>query len=532
MPIFQKKYQFDRYVLEEFLGSGSSAEVWKVSEIGSNVQWALKILAPGSGLDEYGQFVFREEFEKTLELHHPNILQAATMGEFQSQPYIIMPLSEKGSVMKQLRDRMMKQKQAGLNTFSNLFSENELAQMIFQISSAIAYLHSYGIIHKDVKPDNILIFGSDEHLDNYKLTDFGISTKIRKTIQKQSNQHLNTNSGMTPAYASPEVFKGDAHPASDIFSLAISIYELATGDIPAGSSGIGIGLAMLNGVKFPNLQGEYSVRFKQLIQKCCELSPSDRASAEDICKWSAHFLEKGFWPELISKQEPSTTPAQMQEPENQQFQNQTSGINSTTDFQLPVTPLPNQSISSLPFQKANPAQNGAHRSLNFAKWAMYAFLFLAGLWLIKFILIRNFSREADLQFAKGNITEARAKYLKAAWFSDDDKIKSKVEVCTQLLQNYKQVGLFAKGRAKVITQTQKTGYVNQAGILKVDTAFAGGREFIDGIAMVFNNDRQYGIVNTEGLLIVTCQYRSIQIKNGGQVVLEDQKGIVEIRKIN
>ena len=63
MPIFQKKYQFDRYVLEEFLGSGSSAEVWKVSEIGSNVQWALKILAPGSGLDEYGQFVFREEFE-------------------------------------------------------------------------------------------------------------------------------------------------------------------------------------------------------------------------------------------------------------------------------------------------------------------------------------------------------------------------------------------------------------------------------------------------------------------------------------
>lgn len=302
MSVYQRKARFDDYIMQDYLGSGSSAEVWKVTDPDGGVL-ALKIFAPGSGLDDFGRTVFREEFEKTFDLHHPNILQALRYGDFDDKPFIIMPLSEKGSLMRELRRRMFIRKNEG-KTFENLFSEQELVLIIHQLADALSYLQQHGIVHRDLKPDNMLIFGEGAE-DRYVLTDFGISSRIRRTIQRQTRQQINTDSGMTPAYAAPELFRGQIHPLSDVFSLGISIYEMACGEIPAVMSGVGIGLAMINGATIEPLPGTYSVRFRELLDLCLQEVPDHRCSPDDLVEWTGHFLSKGGWPP-IRRQAPQT----------------------------------------------------------------------------------------------------------------------------------------------------------------------------------------------------------------------------------
>lgn len=295
MSVYQRKSKFDDYIMQDYLGSGSSAEVWKVTDTQGDVL-ALKIFAPGSGLDDFGRTVFREEFEKTFDLHHPNILQALRYGDYDDKPFITMPLSEEGSLMRELRRRMFARKNEG-QLFENLFSEFELAVIIHQLANALVYLQDHGIVHRDVKPDNMLIF-RDGTEARYVLTDFGISSRIRRTIQRQTRAQINTDSGMTPAYAAPELFRGQIHALSDVFSLGISIYELACGETPVVMSGVGIGLAMINGAVIEPLPGDYSSRFRAVLDMCLKESTDERCSPHDLMAWTHHFLTQGGWPAI------------------------------------------------------------------------------------------------------------------------------------------------------------------------------------------------------------------------------------------
>ena len=99
-----------------------------------------------------------------------------------------------------------------------------------QIGSGLAYLHEQGIIHQDVKPENIL-FNTFSDQVQYVLTDFGISTKIKENIARMTMPR-DQPYALTPAYASPEQFSGRQDFKSDVFSLGVLLFEMCEGRLP------------------------------------------------------------------------------------------------------------------------------------------------------------------------------------------------------------------------------------------------------------------------------------------------------------
>ncbi|GHT48055.1 hypothetical protein AGMMS49965_26260 [Bacteroidia bacterium] len=235
----------NRYRLIRLLGRGGFSEVWLVDDTKSNAQAALKIYAPGTGLDTSGTKLFSQEFALVFDLNHTNLLRPTYFDVYDNQPYLLMPYCEKGSAKQ----------------FVGSITEAQAWHFLHDVAAGLEYLHSQEppIIHQDIKPDNILLNSKGVFL----ITDFGISTKARSTLRRSVT---NANAG-TLAYMAPERFSKDNLPikASDIWSLGASVFELITGDTPFGEHG---GLIQKGGAEIPNIQGSYSEPLKELIYKC------------------------------------------------------------------------------------------------------------------------------------------------------------------------------------------------------------------------------------------------------------------------
>jgi formylglycine-generating enzyme required for sulfatase activity/serine/threonine protein kinase len=266
-----------RYRLIRQLGQGGFSIVWLVADqMAEETEMALKIYAPDKGMDESGLKMFRREYALTAQLNHPGLLKASYFDIYNGSPYLVMPYCERGS----LNGLLMEQGQ---------LSEQEIAKVLLQTSDALAYLHSEGIIHQDIKPDNVLI----NNRGNYLLTDFGISSRLRNTLRKSTN----TGKALTVAYAPPERFGGSAQalPAGDIFSLGVMIFELSSGDVPW----MGAGGAVLHRESQPlELPDNYSEGLQRWMQACLSYDPSQRPTAEQLKQAAATYLESGTWPEL------------------------------------------------------------------------------------------------------------------------------------------------------------------------------------------------------------------------------------------
>jgi beta-lactam-binding protein with PASTA domain/predicted Ser/Thr protein kinase len=202
---------FDRrYVIKRKLGSGGMADVYLAEdqELGRNV--ALKLLNERHAADE--QFVerFRREAQSAAGLNHPNIVSIFDRGYAEGTYYIAMEYLE-GRTLKELLVR---------NGPTPIPVSIEYAR---QILGALAFAHRNGIVHRDIKPHNIVV-GSDGRL---KVTDFGIA---------RSGASQMTEAGSivgTAQYLSPEQARGAAvDPRSDLYSLGIVLYEMLTGHVP------------------------------------------------------------------------------------------------------------------------------------------------------------------------------------------------------------------------------------------------------------------------------------------------------------
>lgn len=279
----------ERYRLISLLGVGGYSQVWLAEDTDINKEVALKIFAAGSGLDNEALKTFSKEYSIVFDLNHPNLLIPKHFDKWEKMPYLVMPYIPKGSCLK----------------LCGKMDEPELAKFLLQIGEALQYLHSQEppIIHQDIKPDNILI----DNKGNYLLTDFGISTKIRRTLTKSIGQK--TASSGTTAYMAPEKFSvnlSDKAPikANDIFSLGVCMFELLTDELPCGDLG---GILLSSGGQTAQLPENYSPNLKKLIAFCLSKDTWERPTAEELVEVAKNYQKGGEWklPERIQQEQQS-----------------------------------------------------------------------------------------------------------------------------------------------------------------------------------------------------------------------------------
>jgi serine/threonine protein kinase len=202
---------FGNYQLERELGQGGMGTVYLAKDSGLNRYVALKILRSDLGDDPSFSRKFLEEVEVTASLAHPNIIRVFTLGEQEGRLYLVMEHLDEPS----LENRMDKQTKV---------SEREVLEIGIGISSALQFAHEEtGLIHRDIKPGNIL-FGRG---NIPKLADFGLAAGARSALGQQDEIWG------TPYYVSPErLLREPEDSRSDIYSLGATLYHAMAGRPP------------------------------------------------------------------------------------------------------------------------------------------------------------------------------------------------------------------------------------------------------------------------------------------------------------
>ena len=202
-----------RYRLEQRIGVGGMAEVWLAEDTRLGRQVAVKILS--GHLDDIDQSIItsiENEARLVARLQHPNIVAVYDTGTVGDRSYLVMEYVD-GRSVRELLER------------DGRFSEADTRRYGAQVAAALHYAHQQGVIHCDVKPENILISRDGVA----KVTDFGVADKVTRTLTPaQAREILGTI-----AYLAPEVLQGlPSTPASDTYSLGLTLYEMLAGRLP------------------------------------------------------------------------------------------------------------------------------------------------------------------------------------------------------------------------------------------------------------------------------------------------------------
>lgn len=207
---------FGQYELRELLGLGGMGAVYRGFQTSLRREVAVKIL-PSSLATEAGYAErFNREAQTAAALEHPHIVSIFDYGTQRGTSYLVMRLLTGGTLAQRLQPRDGK---------LNLPSLGETANLLNQLSSALAYAHAQGVIHRDIKTSNVMF----DNQGNAYLVDFGIA----KLMGAQSGL---TGTGMamgTPTYMPPEQWAGqELTPAADQYALAVLVYAMVTGRVP------------------------------------------------------------------------------------------------------------------------------------------------------------------------------------------------------------------------------------------------------------------------------------------------------------
>ncbi len=201
-----------RYSIERELGRGGMATVHLAHDVRNNRRIALKVLHPQLAFT-LGADRFAREIRVAARLDHPNILRVLDSGDIGGQLWFAMPFVEGESLYERLRREPQ-------------LPPAEALRITRGVAGALAYAHDQGVVHRDIKPDNIMLAGND-----VLVADFGVARAVSEV------QSRLTATGMivgTPTYMSPEQAAGDMHidGRSDVFALACVTYEMLVGEPP------------------------------------------------------------------------------------------------------------------------------------------------------------------------------------------------------------------------------------------------------------------------------------------------------------
>ncbi|MHB8648912.1 MAG: protein kinase domain-containing protein [Gaiellaceae bacterium] len=217
----------ERYELEELVGTGGMSCVYRAHDRLLDRHVALKVLHPHYGEDEEYVQRFRHEARAVAQLSHPNIVTVIDRGEADGNQFIVFEYVE-GENLKQLIER------------TGPLPARRAVELAATIADALGFAHENGLVHRDVKPQNVLI-GDDGET---KVTDFGIARSL-------DVEHGVTQTGTvlgTSNYLSPEQAGGkQVTAATDVYSLGVVLYELLTGEVPfPGENFVAVAMKHIN----------------------------------------------------------------------------------------------------------------------------------------------------------------------------------------------------------------------------------------------------------------------------------------------
>ena len=236
----------DRYIIKSKLGQGGFGAVYRVYDQKMEIDKALKILPESVLNDREAMEGLRKEAKTMARLNHPGIIRIFEFHEKGSIKYIDMEFVDGKEFTDLKLDRLEKK-----------LDESVVKKYAVQIAKALAYAHSEGVIHKDIKPQNILVSKKNQ----VKIMDFGISETMRGSMSRIAN----SVSAGTLLYMAPEQIQGvDVGKEADIYSFGAMLYELIDGKPPFHQGDISY--QILNKLP-PNPDGA-SKPFNELIQKC------------------------------------------------------------------------------------------------------------------------------------------------------------------------------------------------------------------------------------------------------------------------
>ncbi len=269
----------DRYRLERELGSGGMATVYLAEDVKHRRQVAVKVLRPELAAS-VGAERFLQEITTAARFQHPHILPLLDSGEANGFLYYVMPFVEGHN----LRHRLTRQGELPVH---------EAVKIMIEVCDALSYAHSRGVVHRDIKPDNVLLSGR-----HALVTDFGVA----KALSEATGRHQLTSAGIalgTPAYMAPEQAVGESNidQRVDIYALGVLGYELVSGRTPfTGRTSQEVLAAHVTQQPEPLCirRPACPPGLEAVIMKCLAKRPADRWQSAD---------------ELLAQLEPLATPS-------------------------------------------------------------------------------------------------------------------------------------------------------------------------------------------------------------------------------
>lgn len=252
-----------RYEIIRRLGSGGMATVYLAREIALNREVAVKVLPRALLRDEDFITRFRQEAQVAANLEHPHIVRIHQIGEETELCYFVMSHIPGGSIGDEIKKR-------------GTIDIDDIVQWGSDACSALAYAHEHGVIHRDLKPDNIMLDKSRRAV----VMDFGIARAAIGTRLTQTGAVIGT-----PQYMSPEQAQGkELDGRSDIYSFGMVLYQMATGTLPFQSTDA-VSLMYMHVHQLPEAPDLRNAKvppwLRDIILKCLAKRPEDRYSSAD-----------------------------------------------------------------------------------------------------------------------------------------------------------------------------------------------------------------------------------------------------------
>jgi serine/threonine protein kinase len=205
--------QIDTYRLLNLMMTGQTSQVWESTELSSGRHFAIKMLLPEHASSAMQRHYLFHEYQVGKQVTHPKIIKMLDLRKDPEHPYVIMEFFPSTNLKLRLMHK-------------DPFVREHLKEIIEQTATALAYMHSKGWVHRDVKPDNVLVASSGE----VRLIDFALAQRVRKRKKNLFGRMKKSGRAQgTRSYMSPEQIRAEALDArADVYSLGITLYELLT----------------------------------------------------------------------------------------------------------------------------------------------------------------------------------------------------------------------------------------------------------------------------------------------------------------